>query len=52
MTIVRLVNKLHKLFHAVHRQLMNDQKKLGMNQKNVQDIGLLGHFAKSDIRYW
>jgi hypothetical protein len=23
-----------------------------MNQKSVQDAGLLGHFAKSDIRYW
>ena len=24
----------------------------GMNQKSVQDSGVLGHFSKSDIRYW
>src|SRR4030088_3210665 len=31
---------------------MKDQNRPGMNQKSVQDPGLLGHFSKSDIRYW
>jgi hypothetical protein len=32
--------------------LMSDHKRSGMNGKSVQDSALLGHFAKSDIRYW
>jgi integrase len=31
---------------------MADQTSSGMNQKSVQDSGVLGHFSKSDIRYW
>jgi integrase len=31
---------------------MADQSSSGMNQKSVQDLGVLGHFSKSDIRYW
>jgi hypothetical protein len=31
---------------------MSDHKKSGMNRKSVQDSAVLGHFAKSDIRYW
>ena len=31
---------------------MADHKRSGMNPKSVQDSGVLGHFAKSDIRYW
>jgi hypothetical protein len=31
---------------------MKDQNRSGMKQKSVQDPGLLGHFSKSDIRYW
>src|ERR1700680_4636215 len=31
---------------------MKDQNRPGMNQKSVQDSGLLGHFSKSDIRHW
>jgi integrase len=31
---------------------MKDQKRPGMNQKSVQESGLLGHFSKSDVRYW
>jgi hypothetical protein len=31
---------------------MADHDRPGMNQKSVQDSGVLGHFSKSDIRYW
>jgi integrase len=31
---------------------MADHIRSGMNQKSVQDSGSLGHFSKSDIRYW
>jgi integrase len=31
---------------------MSDHKRSGMNGKSVQDSAVLGHFAKSDIRYW
>ena len=31
---------------------MTDHERPGMNQKSVQDSGVLGHFSKSDIRYW
>jgi integrase len=31
---------------------MADHDRPGRNQKSVQDSGVLGHFSKSDIRYW
>ncbi len=31
---------------------MAGHKRSGMKQKSVQDLALLGHFAKTDIRYW
>jgi hypothetical protein len=31
---------------------MTGQKRSGMKQKSVQDLGVLGHFAKTDVRYW
>src|SRR6267143_4550921 len=31
---------------------MAGHKRSGMKQKSVQDPALLGHFAKTDIRYW
>jgi hypothetical protein len=49
---VTLVDKLRKLFHDLRYQPMADHDRPGMNQKSVQDSGVLGHFSKSDIRYW
>src|SRR5260370_35993711 len=31
---------------------MTDQKRAGKSTKSVQDLKMLGHFSKSDIRYW
>jgi len=31
---------------------MADHKRSGMKQKNVQDLAVLGHFSKTDVRYW
>ena len=31
---------------------MTDQKRAGKSTKSVQDLNMLGHFSKSDIRYW
>ena len=31
---------------------MTGHNRSGMKQKNVQDVDVLGHFGKTDIRYW
>jgi hypothetical protein len=31
---------------------MTEQKRAGESIKSVQDVKMLGHFSKSDIRYW
>jgi hypothetical protein len=31
---------------------MNGQTSAGMNQKSGRAFGKLGHFAKTDVRYW
>jgi integrase len=31
---------------------MMGHKRSGMKQKSVQDLSALGHFAKTDVRYW
>ena len=49
---MKLVDKLRKLFYGLRYQLMAGHIRPGMNQKSVQDSGVLGHFSKSDIRYW
>src|SRR5690349_6814219 len=33
-------------------QVMKAHKEADMNEKSVQESDLLGHFSKSDIRYW
>jgi hypothetical protein len=46
---VKLADKLRKLFYGLLHQLMAGHIRPGMNQKSVQDSGVLGHFSKSDI---
>ena len=38
--------------YAEPDQVMKVHGSADMNEKSVQESGLLGHFSKSDVRYW